>query len=385
MDGSRPQSAPTHRPQAVPRPLTAPASRNATESSETPRVRFSEATNVLHSDNLSEVSNPEFWALLAADPKNDANRSLQPLLSAQSGAFAADEKPESEIFIALPNMPVSDKRVSFKGLHLEKAAVENYRGQQRKMALQCVTSLDGWEETKNSLISSIQNIISPEIALTDKARKTVLNSILSNFFAVLHIPSFNVEHFDLEQELHSKVPSFLMQLEKDIRQRQGSENTVDLNERETKHGILGTYGKQFMIEAFISGISLAREDEESNLVVKRAALNEEFRKLQAMRKELESSHTVLISQRSKLNDLGVQLKSKDQRIDDLERQIRRRDDSHADQIASLLKEIHALKTNVSKATSIAQATTHGIQIALSASTKQQLHAQSPSTGTLAIE
>jgi hypothetical protein len=385
MDGCRPQSAPTHRPPATNRPLTAPASRNAVISSEAPRVRFSDAANSLLSDNLSEVSNPDFWALSAADSTSAAHLPPKSLLPSRSGVTSADHRGMTASSVTAQDIPASEKRVSFKGIHLEKAAVDDYRDQQRRMALQCVTSLDGWENLKNSLIASIQSVTNPDIVLTDHARKTVLNSMLSNFFAVLHVPSFKVEHLHLEQELHSKVPTFLLQLQKDIERRQGIENTVDLNERETKQGILGTYGKQHMIEAFISGVSLAREDEESNLIVKRAALNEEFRKLQAMRKELESSHAVLSNQRSKLNDLGIQVKSKDQRIDDLERQIRRRDDSHADQVANLLKEIHALKSNFSKATSIAHATTHGIQIALSATTKQQQHVQPSSTGTLVIE
>jgi hypothetical protein len=383
MDVGRPQSAPTQRLPSVQRPLTAPASRNSLKSLDGQRVRFSEGPSVEFSD---EEQNSAFWALQGQDKATNSRVLSNADLASKSGNGLCEEQAKLDIDpLANTSMQPSEKRVSFKGLHMEKAAIDEYRSKQQSMALRCVTSLEGWEETKNSLIASIQSVTSPDIALTDKARKTVLNSLLCNFFALLHVPSFKVEYLNLELELQSKVPSFLLQLQKDVKERQGMENTVDLNERETKQGILGTYGKQFMIETFINGISLARPDEESNLVVRRAALNDEFRKLHAMRKTLETSSADLVSQRSKFDNLLVQLKSKDQRIDELERQIRRRDESHADQVANLLKEIHSLKANYSKATSVAQATTHGIQHALLSTAKHQKNAESPPIGAFMIE
>jgi hypothetical protein len=382
MDGCGPQTATNPRPHAAQRPQTAPASRTAGRSLESQRVKFCDGPSVVV-PAIQETHNPDFWALPEQDQSSNSRAPVVAVISHSSDARGIEKSSFTETSTA--NIPVAERKVSFKGLHIEKAAIDDYRGQQRAMALKCVTSLDGWEETKNSLIASIQNITSPDVALTEKARKTVLNSVLSNFFAVLHIPSFSPEYLDLENELHLKVPSYLMQLQTDIKNRQGSETIVDLKERETKRGILGTFGKQFMIESFISGVSLGRDDEESNLVVRRAELNEEFRKVLAMRKELESSNAALTNQRSKLDDLVAQLKTKDQRIDELEKLARRRDDSYADQISNLLKEIHALKTNFSKATSVAQATTYGIQTALLASTKQYQHASPPPIGNLVVE
>lgn len=385
MDGSRPQTAPNQRPHAAQRPQTAPASRTAGRSLESQRVKFCDGPSVVVSAIPEETHNPDFWALPEQDQSSNSRDPVIAVTLHSNDARGNQKSSFTETSIAAASIPVTEKKVSFKGLHIEKAAIDDYRGQQRAMALKCVTSLDGWEETKNSLITSIQNITSPDVALTEKARKTVLNSVLSNFFAVLHIPSFSPEYLDLENELRLKVPSYLMQLQTDIKNRQGSETTVDLKERETKRGILGTFGKQFMIESFISGISLGRDDEESNLVVRRAELNEEFRKLLAMRKELESSNATLKNQRSKLDDFVAQLKTKDQRIEELEKLARRRDDSYADQVGNLLKEIHALKTNFSKTTSVAQATTYGIQTALLASTKQYQHASPPPIGNLVVE
>lgn len=382
MEVGRPQSAPAQRSSAPQRPLTAPASRSNLRSSESQRVRFSEGQDI---EPSAGTNNPMFWAL----PPSEQNTAPHDLAGASSpiniDSTLCSSKPIPVQDQSATSMQSSEKRVSFKGLHLEKAAIEDYRLRQQKMALRCVTSLDGWEETKNSLIASVLSVTSPDVALTDKARKTVLNSLLSNFFALLHVPSFSVEYLNLNLELQSKVPSFLLQLQKDVKERQGMEITVDLNDRETKQGILGTYGKQYMIEAFINGISLAREDEESNMIVRRAALNEEFRKLGVMRKELESSSASVANQRKVLDDLGAKLKSKDQRIDELERQVRRREDSHAEQVANLLKEIHSLKTNYSKATSVAQATAHGIQNAIMASSKQQHQSESPSKGSFVVD
>jgi len=356
MEGGRPQTAPTQRPPAAQRPLTAPAARSVGKSSDGQSVRFSEI--------LVEESTTAFWAIPTPEPTKESDAMLD-----------LEKLKLVDAPIVVASAPGTEKRVSFKGLHLEKAAIDEYHIQQQKMALACVSSIDGWEETKNSLIASIQNVIRPDIALSDKHRKTVLNSMLNNFFAVLHIPSFNAVDPNFRDELHSKVPLFLLQLEKEVTERRGMEKTVDLRERETKKGILGTYGKQFMVEAFISGISLARDDEESDLIVRRGALNEEYRKLQAMRKDLETSHAVLTGQRAKLDELVAQMKTKDQRIEELERQSQRRDASYADQAANFLKEIHSLKANYSRATSLAKATTHGIQNALLASSNSTPYPQ----------
>jgi hypothetical protein len=352
MDAGRPQTAPTQRPPAVQRPLTAPAARSVGKSADSHSVRFSEN---------HEISGA-FWAMPTPEPAIESD-----------SVIVHDNLKLADAPIVSASAPATEKRVSFKGLHLEKAAIDEYHMQQQKMALTCVTSIDGWEGTKTSLIASILNVTRPDIALSDNHRKTVINSILNNFFAVLHIPNFNAVHPNLRNELHSKVPSFLLQLEKEVAERRGMEKTVDLSDRETKRGILGTYGKQFLVEAFISGVSLARDDDESDLVIRKAALNEEYRKLQLLRKELEASQAVLTGQRTKLDDLAAQMKAKDQRIEELERQSQRRDASYADQAANFLKEIHALKADYSRATSVAKATTHGIQNALLSSSNFSLH------------
>jgi len=65
-----------------------------------------------------------------------------------------------------------------------------------------------------------------------------------------------------------------MQLQTDIKNRQGSETSVDLKERETKRGILGTFGKTIH-DRIIHQVEFrwVETDEQSNLVVRRAELN----------------------------------------------------------------------------------------------------------------